>query len=114
MSRLTRDGTPEPVSRDKILRCERGQGNINLPVQLTTSRIGNFTRSIHTLAICVTLHTYIHTKITYLCDTLQAMAPTEISKRFTKSPYSISRATSIDSDGIFDGIHGALASRNKH
>ena len=28
MSRLTRDGTAEPVSRDQILRHERGQGNI--------------------------------------------------------------------------------------
>ena len=29
MSRLTRDGTAETVSRDQILRHERGQGNIN-------------------------------------------------------------------------------------
>ena len=29
MSRLTRDGTSEPVSRDQILRHERGQGNIH-------------------------------------------------------------------------------------
>ena len=29
MSRLTRDGTAEPVSRDQILRRERGQGNTN-------------------------------------------------------------------------------------
>ena len=29
MSRLTRDGTAEPDSRDQILRRERGQGNIN-------------------------------------------------------------------------------------
>ena len=29
MSRLTRDGTAEPVSRDQILRHARGQGNIN-------------------------------------------------------------------------------------
>ena len=28
MSRLARDGTAEPVSRDQILRRERGQGNI--------------------------------------------------------------------------------------
>ena len=28
MSRLTRDGTAEPVSRDQILRRERGQENI--------------------------------------------------------------------------------------
>ena len=31
MSRLTRDGTAEPVSRDQILRHARGQGNINFP-----------------------------------------------------------------------------------
>ena len=29
MSRLTWDGIAEPVSRDQILRRERGQGNIN-------------------------------------------------------------------------------------
>ena len=29
MSRLTRDGTAEPGSRDQILRHARGQGNIN-------------------------------------------------------------------------------------
>ena len=42
------DGTAEPVSRDQILRHKRG-----LPVQLTTSRIGNLTRLILTLAIYV-------------------------------------------------------------
>ena len=31
MSRLTRDGTAGPVSRDQILRRERGQGNIHFP-----------------------------------------------------------------------------------
>ena len=31
MSRLTRDGTAKPVSRDQILRRERGKGNINFP-----------------------------------------------------------------------------------
>ena len=31
MSRLTRDETAEPVSRDQILRRERGQGNIYVP-----------------------------------------------------------------------------------
>ena len=33
------------------------------PVQLTTCRIGNLTRLIHTLATCVTIHTYIHTVV---------------------------------------------------
>ena len=31
MSRLTPDGTAEPVSRDQILRHERGQGNMYFP-----------------------------------------------------------------------------------
>ena len=32
MNRLTRDGTPEPVSRDQILRREqRGLGNFRFP-----------------------------------------------------------------------------------
>ena len=31
MSRLTRDGTAELVSRDQILWRERGQGNIHFP-----------------------------------------------------------------------------------
>ena len=31
MSRLTRDESAELVSRDQILRCERGQGNIHFP-----------------------------------------------------------------------------------
>ena len=64
MSRLTRDGTAEPISRDQILRHARGQGNIIFPVQLlTTSRIGNLTRLIHTLPYVMTMHTYIP-----LCD----------------------------------------------
>ena len=60
MSRLTRDGTAEPVSRDQILRHARVQGKIIFPVQLTTSRIGNLTRLIHTLLYVMTIHTYIH------------------------------------------------------
>ena len=31
MSRLARDGTTAPVSRNQILRRERGQGNIHVP-----------------------------------------------------------------------------------
>ena len=45
MIRLDRDGAAEPVSRDQILRLERGQGVILFfPVQLTTSRIASLTR----------------------------------------------------------------------
>ena len=49
----------EPVSRDQILRHARGQGNIIFPVQLTTSRIDNLTRLIHTLLYVMTIHTHI-------------------------------------------------------
>ena len=54
MSRLTRDGAAEPVSRDQIIRRERRQEILLFPVQLTTCGIGNLTRLIHTRAICVT------------------------------------------------------------
>ena len=59
MSRLTLDGTAEPVSRDQILRHARGQGNTIFPVQLTTSRIDNLTRLIHTLLYVMTIHKYL-------------------------------------------------------
>ena len=64
---LTRDGTAEPVSRDQILRRERGQGNIHFfTSHLTTSRVGNLTRLIHTLAIICDDHTYIPWYILYV------------------------------------------------
>ena len=55
VSRLARNGIAKPVSQDQILRRERGQDILSFPVQLTTSRIVNLTRLIHTLAIYVTI-----------------------------------------------------------
>ena len=66
MSRLTRDGTTEPVSRDQILRHARGQGDIIFPFKLTMSRVGNLTRLIHTLLYVMTIHTYVHA-LCYFC-----------------------------------------------
>ena len=43
------DGTVEPVSRDKILGANGAREKIVIPVNLTTSRLGNHTRLIHTL-----------------------------------------------------------------
>ena len=54
---MTRDGTAEPISRDQILSHVPGQEIFNFPVQLTTSRIGNLTRLIHTLLYVMTIHT---------------------------------------------------------
>ena len=49
------------MKRPHSLRHARGQGSIIFPIQLTTSRIGNLTRWIHTLLYVMTIHTYIHT-----------------------------------------------------
>ena len=55
-------GLPNP-SRETRFSGANADGEILIfPVQLTTSRIGNFTRLIHTLAICVTTHTYIQSR----------------------------------------------------
>ena len=61
MSRLTWDGTAQPVPGDQILRHERGQRNIHFYVQLTTSRIRNITRLIHAGALLYVRgdHTYM-------------------------------------------------------
>ena len=73
MSRLTRDGTAEPVSRDQILRHARVQGKIIFPVQLTTSRIGNLTRLIHTLLYVMTIHTYIYIRVKKFLTSIHEM-----------------------------------------
>ena len=49
MSRLTQDGTAEPVSRDQILRHGRGQGNIHFPCLADHEQDWQSTRLIHTL-----------------------------------------------------------------
>ena len=61
VSRPTRDGTGEPVSRDQIFRRGRGQGKNIFSVQLTTRRINNNTRLIHTLLKVLIIQRYIYT-----------------------------------------------------
>ena len=54
--------TAEPVSRDHFSGANEDRGILIFPVQLTTSRIGNLTRLILTLAkYMMTIDTYIHT-----------------------------------------------------
>ena len=60
MSRLTRDGTAEPVSRDKILRRERGQGNIYFSCSIDHEQDWQpFPVDPYSCYMCVTMHTYI-------------------------------------------------------
>ena len=64
MNRLERDGTAEPVSRDQVLRHARDQGNVHFPCSADhEQRIGNLTRSIHTLLYVMTIHTYTYIHI---------------------------------------------------
>ena len=63
MSRLTRDGTAEPVSRDQILRhVVRGQGNINFPCSADHEQDWQPYLVDPCSAMCDD-HTYIHTYI---------------------------------------------------
>ena len=58
MSRLTRDGTAEPSRETKSSGANADREMVIFSVQLTTSRTGNLTRLIHTLAISVTIYTF--------------------------------------------------------
>ena len=60
MSRLTRDGTAEPVSRDQILRHARGQGNIPFPCSADHEQDWQPYLVDPYSAMCDD-HTYIHT-----------------------------------------------------
>ena len=62
MSRLTRDGTAEPVSRDQILRHARGQGNVHFPSSADHEQDWQPYPVDPYSAICDD-HTYIHTYI---------------------------------------------------
>ena len=57
MSRLTRDGTAEPVSRDQIFRHARGQGNIHFPCSADHEQDWQ----PHPVDAICDDHTYIHT-----------------------------------------------------
>ena len=62
MSRLTRDGTAEPVSRDQVFRLARGQGNIHFPCSADHEQDWQPYPVDPYSAICDD-HTYIHTYI---------------------------------------------------
>ena len=60
MSRLTRDGTAEPISRNQILRHARGQGNTNFPCSADHEQDWQPYPVDPSSAICDD-HTYIYT-----------------------------------------------------
>ena len=92
MSRLTREGMAEPVSRDQIIRHERGQGNIHFPCSADHKQDWQPFPLDPYSAICDD-HTYIHTYIlqdgrmfvfttTLLTDFL------DVEKKVTATTYS--------------------------
>ena len=66
MSRLTRDGTAEPISGDQILRHARGQGDINFPCSADHEQDWQLYPVDPYSAICDD-HTYKHK---YICSEL--------------------------------------------
>ena len=56
-------GRLNPSRETKFSGTYGDRGIFIFPVQLTTSRIGNLTRLIHTLLYVMTIHTHIHTYI---------------------------------------------------
>ena len=56
---MTRDGT-NPSREAKFSGTYGDRGMFVYPVQLTTSRIGNLIRLIHTLLYVMAIHIYIY------------------------------------------------------
>ena len=71
MSRLTRDGTAEPVSRDQILRHARGQGNIHFPCSADNEQDWQPYPVDPYSAICDD-HTHIHTYYIHTVDPMSS------------------------------------------
>ena len=70
MSRLPRDGTTEPVSRDQIIRYARGQGNVHFPCSADHEQDWQPYPVDPYSAICddhTYIYTYIHTNERKVC-----------------------------------------------
>ena len=60
MSRLTQDGTAEPISRDQILRRVRGQGNIHFSRSANHEQDWQPYPPVDPYSCYMCDHTYIH------------------------------------------------------
>ena len=87
MSRLTRDGTAEPVSRDQILRHARGQGNVHFPCSADHEQDWQ-PYPVDPYSAIRDDHTYIHT---YILRGLQAThRPTRAGLLLPRCPVVVS------------------------
>ena len=74
MSRLARDGTAEPISRDQMLRRERGQGNIYFLCSADPEQDWQPTRWIYTLLYVMTIQYSRHLYV-YMSDDIRTVLP---------------------------------------
>ena len=82
MSRLTRDGTAEPVSRDQILRHVRGQGNNIFPCSAVHEQDWQPYPVDPYSAICDD-YTYIHTYLHYAKGSIIVTVLQEVDTHYT-------------------------------
>ena len=79
MSRLMRDGTAEPASRDQILRREHGRGNIHFPCSADHEQDWQQPYPVdpYSCYICVTIHnnkkSILHTRYVLFILTSQSL-----------------------------------------
>ena len=104
MSRLTRDGTAEPVSRDQILRHARGQGNVHFPCSADHEQDWQPYPVDPYSAICDD-HTYIHTYILLLKGTYEATVHHAISIIIIRLSNALQRFLAAVRTNIYKILH---------
>ena len=97
MSRLTRDGTVEPVSRDQILRHALGQENIHFSCSADHEQDWQPYPVDPYSAIIWDGHTYIHTYISSVQSATGAFRPAQQSTRATTGRKEFELANTDDS-----------------
>ena len=107
MSRLTRDGTAEPVSRDQIIRHARGQGNHNSPCSADHEQDWQPYPVDPYSAICDD-HTYIYTYILHIesnLDRLGMLSPTHDQRSQQKTGKITLQSVLINKSKFLNATH---------
>ena len=80
MRRLTRDATAGPVSRDQILRRERGRGNIHFPCSADHEQDWQpYPVDSYSCYICVTIDPYIPSHSTVIVNVLVSVYDVDVA-----------------------------------
>ena len=98
MSRLTRDGTAEPVSRDQILRHARGQGNIHFPCSADHEQDWQpYPVDPYSAILVCDDHTYIQMHVYQVYSPFSLHI--HICKRHTKNDQTYARNHTVEKEG---------------